>query len=162
MREVPPAITKKSAQGALSEIEGVVTSLRRCFVSGKGSLPPQGQEEGKPLSIDDLAELSRYVAAYYSWAVTIWGALKGMFETAEQVRKLREANAFLDVKRGSKIAVKEAEAEASAQIEDFINDEIDWRLLFNRANAAKLAFESFARSVDSLKYIRSREWSATE
>jgi|LSQX01.1.fsa_nt_gb hypothetical protein len=156
MSEVPVSITKSGALKVLGELEETVTALRRCFMNGSYA---HGE---KALSMENLGELLQYVAAYYSWAVTLWGTVKGASETAEQRRKLKEGNAFVSVKRGSKIAVKEAEAEASGMVESYVEDEMDWAIIFNRSNACKLALESFMRAIDSLKYIRSREWSSTE
>lgn len=153
---IKTAIAKPNAQKMLAEIEDVVTAVRRCFISGTHTFSVN--DEPKTLTTENLAEMLMFVTAYYSWAVTLWGNAKSMAESAEQLRKLKEANAFVSVKKGSKISVKEAEAEASGQVESFIEEEMDWRLVFNRANACRLALESFMKTIDSLKYIRSKEW----
>lgn len=153
---IKTAIAKPNAQKMLAEIEDVVTAVRRCFISGTHTFSVN--DEPKTLTTENLAEMLMFVTAYYSWAVTLWGNVKSMAESAEQLRKLKEANAFVSVKKGSKISAKEAEAEASGQVESFIEEEMDWRLVFNRANACRLALESFMKTIDSLKYIRSKEW----
>lgn len=155
-RTVMPSLSKENAVKVLTEVEGTIAALRRCFMAGSFV---HGE---RTLSMDNLGELLQYIAAYYSWTVTLWGNAKSMYETAEQKRKLEEGNAFVDIKRGSKVAVKEAEAEAAGKVESYIDEEMDWRLVFNRANACRMALESFLKTVDSLKYIRTKEWNSAD
>lgn len=150
-------LSMDKALDILEEIEGVITKLRHVFM---GTPETMGN---KILSTDNLGELLQFVTAYYSWAVTLWGNVKSTSERTEQTRKMNESKAFIRLRiEDTKMIAKETEARALKATEGHILEEMEWRAILNRTIAVKIALENFIKTIDSLKYIKTKEWNATE
>lgn len=143
------------------EMELAVGEIRKCFISGSSVFQSKNSGE-KHLCMDNLYSLLQFTVAYYSWCVSVWGSLKSDYEAAEQRRKLREGEAFITAKREKGGTVDTAKAEAALAVEAYYDAELAAGRLFNRAGACKSALEAFMKSIDSLKYMKNKEWSASE
>ena len=147
---------------SLESIENTVTALRRCFLKGSYEhMSPDG--DSTLLTMDNLYDLLKFTSAYYSWTATIWANCKSAYDNAEQRRKLSESKELLHYsakKKETKDNVKELEAKASVASEEHIETEMMWRSLYSRATSCKLAMEKFIDAIDSLKYMRNKEWNS--
>ncbi len=148
----------KSLWESVLENEGAVRALRECALKGTS------EYKGERLSNDNIIGLLRFCTAYYSWVVEIWGRTKGFCEHAEYLKNMREAGAYLAVRKSttSKASVEDAKNEAFVASERERGAETEYRKLFTRVNAAKISLEKFIDMANALRYMKGKEWFGSE